>query len=398
MGLYSNRCVQLCVLMNIYLPHHPISGAETRGSVPGGHDRFPLTKTYLQACATKPGPGRDMFLKIGLLLLLFSSHLHPHVLSSPFDLPFTCRNPERDIPVPAHGESRCACANIQTFECNSHTGLIQRCTCRHARRSPQVLQGNTVKSHCSSSCKRCVYHNVCFYAVELKSWRLLGRYCPVIILTAFILSDESLCTKAFFRVIDTAISYASGLVGLELSITEEGFQHLDILAASTFPYLRMLKLSGEMSENLARFIRTHSKDLHYLTYTHARLGAMSNSDEAIILPRCPLNVSDLGSFPHLTTYNGDGRLLPLILPGSLVHRIHIYFVGEKDVTRSLGFLHTVFAPLQYISLVTTVCCPDALAVIFRQVPSVTSFHWRCLSIDAPEGADFEIVSDMLNVP
>lgn len=160
----------------------------------------------------------------------------------------------------------------------------------------------------------------------------------------------------------------------------------------------MLKLSGEMSENLARFIRTHSKDLHYLTYTHARLGAMSNSDEAIIPPRCPLNVSDLGSFPHLTTYNGDGRLLPLILPGSLVHRIHIYFVGEKDVTHSLGFLHTLFAPLQYISLVTTVCCPDALAVIFRQVPSVTSFHWRCLSIDAPQGADFEIVSDMLNVP
>ncbi|KZP08584.1 hypothetical protein FIBSPDRAFT_901154 [Athelia psychrophila] len=206
-----------------------------------------------------------------------------------------------------------------------------------------------------------------------------------------IVIDGSLCTRAFFRVIDTAISSASGIVSLALDITE-GFQHLDLLAASTFPYLRMLKLSGEMSKNLARFIRTHSEGLRHLTFTHIVPIPISDSQEAIIIPpRRPLNVTDLGSFPHLTTYTGDGRLLPLILPGSLVHHVHTYFIGEKDAINSLGFLHTVSAPLQSMALITTGWYPDALAVIARQAPFVTGLHWRRLSTDGHEVADLAIL-------
>ncbi|KAF7971140.1 hypothetical protein HWV62_21942 [Athelia sp. TMB] len=217
------------------------------------------------------------------------------------------------------------------------------------------------------------------------------------------ITDARLCTSAFFRVVDNALISAKGIENLELGMMEECMQHLDALSAAHFPRLRFLRVSGAMGENLARFIRNHSGNLLYLNYMHLnpRLPLESlSSHPNLSLPAVP---EDLGVFPELMGYDGDGQLLPLVVPGSHIDSIDVYFMGEVAVKQYISTLHTTHAPwIRCISLLTVDWCPEALASIAQQAPSLTQLQWKCILPDDHEALDWtsseEILCVLLQLP
>ena len=199
-------------------------------------------------------------------------------------------------------------------------------------------------------------------------------------------SDAECCTAAFFHLIDHAITCAKKVVHLEIGLLKIGLQHLDTLAGSSFPNLRSLTANGTMSDNLARFIMTHCTKLVTLHLPYATSRGFSMD---LDLYGQPSVRSDMGLFPRLKSYLGEGTMLPLVLRGSTADMMSIYFMDGSTFAPCLGFLPS---SIRTIILVTAFWLPEGLSIIAHQAPHLEYLEWTKVVMAGAEATDWEIVS------
>jgi hypothetical protein len=109
----------------------------------------------------------------------------------------------------------------------------------------------------------------------------------------------------------------------------EGLQHC------SFPNLRALNLQMELTPSVLTFIRRNN----------LRIRDLRISSAASVIPMSPLC-----TFPELSFYRGDCKLIPAFLPGSPVQRVSTTMFPRYDVECILSALSKTTAPLEKVRI------------------------------------------------